>query len=236
MELHCIFSSKGSKCVVNKLTFTSSKSIRILGDRGPNQTNEIVTTLEVCDMNIGKFPRGIGSCFPNLRYLYVENCGIKQISRDDFTDLEKLNELNLSYNQIHELSADVFSSFFYTGVYDDGLKRLLLNGNGLKFIHRKAFEGLNSVTLIELGNNDCIDKVYSFTFDTTLSVFQALMLQEIAAKCKPPPLADEKKDNSQSKPDQCIEEVWSGRISILSIFVLMLCILQAVYMNFMYNK
>lgn len=79
MELQCKFSLRGAKCVVNKLLFTDSKSIRILGERGSNQTNENVTTLEICDMNIGKFPLGIGSCFPNLTHLYVENCGIKHI-------------------------------------------------------------------------------------------------------------------------------------------------------------
>lgn len=61
-------------------------------------------------------PKNTGEKYPNLIGYDARDCSIKEISKEDFKGLSKLQRLYLNYNQIEKISDDTFDSI--SGVHE----------------------------------------------------------------------------------------------------------------------
>lgn len=73
------------------------------------------------------FPRNLKRFFPRLIGLYIDNCGLKEISCDDLRGLEALEFLGLSFNLLTSLPNDLFTNM-------PKLKVISFCGNKLRYL------------------------------------------------------------------------------------------------------
>lgn len=175
MDISCEYeiSSSRYRCVVTKLEFNDTSVVRVF-EKHPGQD---VHELEIQDIHLGKFPRGIGKAFPFLKRLWIVNCGVKEIKRSDFNDLTNLKTLNMKRNLITELRDDVFDKL-------PGLVYLSLSHNFISIIDTKVFAALKNLDRLNLQSNTSVNRVWKDL--TKLENFNNAMNQ-IEERCKPIP-------------------------------------------------
>jgi hypothetical protein len=91
-------------CHMRTQTSIDGKSFKISSSRDEN--------VKAIDMSENKkiifLPDSPADVFPNLEIYYSFNCAIKEITRENFRGLIKLNYLQLAYNQIEIIRSDTF--------------------------------------------------------------------------------------------------------------------------------
>lgn len=71
--------------------------------------NEVLASLTFDgNKKVSYLPIKVHKSFPNLRNLTARNCSLKSISRYNFENLTKLDQLRLDYNQIKKISSEAF--------------------------------------------------------------------------------------------------------------------------------
>lgn len=177
MDLHCEFRREWRySCIVKNFAINNTKTIRIHGDHAKGRSNRDVEEVIFGKINLREFPRGIGTAFPSLKKLVLENCAIERISRDDFVDLGNLKFLFLGQNRITELQRDVF-------IHLKGLFHLDLIKNKIKFIHPGAIESLFKLQHLDLRENDNINKKFDILLSDEKS--RVKMIEEVTFLCNP---------------------------------------------------
>lgn len=141
---------------------------------------------------ISFLPVHVGETFPNLLNYGASRCAIKEILKENFKGLSKLNYLYLDQNQIKRIPSDTFEDledlkYLFLGnnviLFCD---LLLLNlycitdNNNIVLIDGAVFRGLNKLTDVDLNKNACIDK----RFITQEDIIQKLQ-QTVDEKCSP---------------------------------------------------
>lgn len=58
--------------------------------------------------NVKYLPYKIHTQFPNLIIYKSNRCAVKQIAMDNFENLSKLKEIELSFNHVQKISANIF--------------------------------------------------------------------------------------------------------------------------------
>lgn len=175
MDITCEYdiSKTRFRCVVKKITFNISNKIRVNSDY---KGKDSVPELDISEIPLYKFPRGVGETFPSLQRLWIVGCGLKEITRHDFLDLTSLKTLNLKKNFIEEIREDVFMDL-------TGLKYLSLSHNNIRIVHPKAFDPLTNLERLNLQSNLLIHGVYK---DLKDEVTRRNAFQHIEDKCKVP--------------------------------------------------
>lgn len=167
---------------VKQVSYNATEEVRVFGNYPKGKSNRDVQWLEIKDLHLEKFPRGIRANFPSLTGLRIDSCGIKKICHSDFVGLSNLHSLSLNGNLIEELSRDVFVNLRY-------LINLHMRRNLIKFIHPKAFDPLTELRLLDLRENSSID-AQCLSLDK--AILRKEMMEEIANCCKPLSAHDEK--------------------------------------------
>jgi hypothetical protein len=159
------------RCIITNITFNDSKKVHLreFKHEGSKQVQEV----EIRDLRLQKFPRGLGCVFPKLRRLWIVNCGIEEISGRDFEDLPHLKRLNLKQNRIINLRSGVFDNL-------SGLTYLSLAGNFIRDVHPKVFQPLKNLDALNLQNNTSINAYWK---DLGTENNRKVALEEIERKC-----------------------------------------------------
>ncbi|KAL7026929.1 hypothetical protein ACKWTF_005238 [Chironomus riparius] len=97
--------------------------------------------------NIKYLPDNIALVFPNLKEITAENSAIELILPGDFEDLNKLENIVLSGNDLKSIEPETFDGL-------DNLKNLDLSNNQIEFIDEDAFGRLPSLKNLDLDNNE----------------------------------------------------------------------------------
>jgi Leucine rich repeat len=185
MDLVIEYNLNTNSSKVTSLTFNDSEQFKVTCDVQDEKYKES-DVIYIDGIDLKKFPRGIGSLFPNLVAFSLTNCNIKDISFEDFADLGHLKELNLSNNLIVSLRGNVFNNV-------QGLNKLIVAYNKIKFVDVKLFDALPNLEKISFYNNTCISKTwsdeeytlgYSQTFSDTIKSLRNF-ISEVAIRCKP---------------------------------------------------
>lgn len=112
-DLNCTI-HKGRLAFIPEVEYCWVESLEI---RTPNETITSVngqttpTELQGLMMSflpVDYLPKGIGTFFPKLIELLVEDCGLKSISAADLENLGELESIQMFNNSIEELSSDLF--------------------------------------------------------------------------------------------------------------------------------
>lgn len=175
MEITCEYeiSRTHYRCIITKITFNRSNKVHVYSE---HKGKDNVPEVEIRDIYLDKFPRGIGETFPSLERLWIIGCGIKDITRRDFVGLSKLKTLNLKRNMIEEIHEDTFQDL-------SNLKYLSLSYNNIRFVHPKAFKSLVKIETLSLQSNSFIDGTWN---DLTNENNRRDALYQIEGKCKRP--------------------------------------------------
>lgn len=146
------------------------------GDHMPGKSDLNVTTVVISGLPIDGFPKKIGFIFPNIRELLIEDCGIKNISRQDLEGLEKLRFLSLKKNELTVIPNDLFTGF-------ESLDTLVLSFNKIDTASSKFLQPIiNTIDFVDLACNLAIDTVfYLGNRSYTMKHFMA----EIDENCRP---------------------------------------------------
>lgn len=143
------------------------------------------TELSIVASELKTIPKNLfANCFTRLKFLKVSNCGIWEISRDDFTYADNLIKLDLSHNQISKVPKYTFELAPKVEIIDlsnnriethgieefafeksTSLKQLNLTNNSLKYISSDWLAPLTSLEVLDLSNFG--SKAENFAFATT---------------------------------------------------------------------
>ncbi|XP_069731846.1 leucine-rich repeat-containing G-protein coupled receptor 6 [Phaenicophaeus curvirostris] len=108
------------------------------------------TSLEVLTLTragIHLLPRGMCQQLPSLRVLELSHNQIEDLP--SFHRCQRLEELGLQHNRIHEIRADTFVQLI-------ALRSIDLSWNFIQFIHPEAFVTLHSLTKLDLTDNQLV--------------------------------------------------------------------------------
>lgn len=101
-------------------------------------------------------PLGLFDRYPLLRTVYTWNVGLQKLNRSSFRNALHLTTLDLTKNQIANLTADTFALAM-------NLKQLELTTNAIRLIDEQAFVGLSRLRVLYLDNNR-IESLAAMTF------------------------------------------------------------------------
>jgi hypothetical protein len=180
--------SQSYRAIVKKLEDDTSDDIKIEGQHLSGKTNNQVQSMEIRNIELFKVPGGIGAVFNFIKTLWLEECNIHGIVREDFRNFKRLRELKLGKNQIQVLNADVFSEM-------PNLTYLSLAHNLLTAIDPHVFDSLRKLNKLNLQHNSKINAVFSDIADETN---RQRALKEIIFHC---PMPDVKPDVIMVLPD-----------------------------------
>lgn len=119
-----------------------------------NEDNYSVHGIYFDDCIIEYFPRGLHIIFPNLKIVSITSSRLKEISREDLVGLEKIEELQVSHNQLRSLPSNLF----------EGMKELTT----VSFFNNKLMR-LSSNILIPIVNNNL--KKVDFRLNCNVNAF-----------------------------------------------------------------
>lgn len=230
MDLKCKFAYNSSLtepekvyvCYVKSASITSfdNRTIRsICGVHKDGNGDNDVKAIYFHGTVVEFFPLGLQEIFPNLIGVLVENCGLKEITRNDLKDLRKLESLYLGFNQLTTLPSNLFED-------KPELKRISLNFNKLKFVRSKLLEPLkdNKLILVNFCDNKNIDYQCRTNAASSLSAEALENLMEIIEEnCQAPEAEIEEeigKEAHKAVIMRQFEMYWTyGKFTDFSFFV-----------------
>jgi BTB/POZ domain len=201
MELQCVFldfpwylgdaRKDRYTCKIDKILITEpgTEITSFVGKHLLNRTNNDVTGIFFKTSIVHYFPKNLHKVFPNLNALSIDNCGLKEISREDLIGLEKLEDICLPQNKLRSLPHDLFEGMV-------NLKEITFNENKLEFLRSKLLDpiAVNGIIRLDFRGNTKIDAFYQPGKIKSVGSLQELM-KIIDKNCEPP--KDEREDFAQ---------------------------------------
>ncbi|NWU90842.1 LGR6 protein, partial [Upupa epops] len=126
---------------LHTLSLNGATDIREFPDLKGTNSLEVLTLTRA---GIHLLPKGMCQQLPSLRVLDLSHNQIEDLP--SFHRCQRLEELGLQHNRIHEIRADTF-------VHLMALRSIDLSWNYIQFIHPEAFVTLHSLTKLDLTDN-----------------------------------------------------------------------------------
>lgn len=135
-------------------------------------TNNEVQCLKFYNNAVNYFPRGLPAIFPNLIYLNIGMCGLKEIRREDLIGLEKLKCLILSGNSLTTLPDNLLVGMKSLEIVD-------FSCNQIEFMSPKIFmaNDLGLLKRVNLLENKFINAWFSANTMERLAVSEQSLLR-----------------------------------------------------------
>jgi hypothetical protein len=133
------------------ITSPNEEITSINGNSGSDAIRNDVKAFFASSHVIYYFPRGLEKFFPNIKVIYINNCQLKTITKQNLEPFSQLTKLYLQFNEIEELEDDLFAA-------NEKLLYINLHSNKIKFIGDPTFEPLKHLNTLYLHNNPCINK------------------------------------------------------------------------------
>lgn len=137
-------------CTVTSCNFTTRCKLLHKG----STDNSKVKALSFKNTTVHYIPRGLPTLFPNLSFLLIENCGLKEVSAADMVGLGKLEVFRAPYNKIATLPVELFKK---TPI----LKDVSFKRNSIQNFDARILEPIkDTIEVFNILRNPGIDKVY----------------------------------------------------------------------------
>lgn len=126
------------------------KTLKFYGDGITDESHHLIKSIyfEKCLMR--KIPTGLSEIFPNLETLWINQCGLEVITKDDLAGFKNLKALLLPNNDLTSLPGNIFEENKF-------VEKLSFRDNKLASIGRNLLDPLLKVSFVDLRNNFCID-------------------------------------------------------------------------------
>jgi hypothetical protein len=139
-----------------------------------------ITAIEFTNCALLEIPRAeiLLDLVKNLTSLFVMDCNLTKISREDLRGLGSLKELYLTYNSIEQLPKGLFE-------FTPNLEIISFWRNRIKEIDADILDPLKNLKHFDLMDNISINAIYSSIEDYDVKVTLAQLKAEIREKCAP---------------------------------------------------
>lgn len=211
-------------CQVTSASITQSDSRTIQSFSGNHLTgksNDDVVAVWFKKTVVQFFPQGLHRIFPNLISVRIDNCELKEITRDDLTGLQNLEMIYLANNQLTTLPSNLFQNM-------PKLKKIDFHINNLEFLSSKLMRPLmnNALTWVDFRKNKNINALY-MNASNSMHPESVDTIEElnkiIDINCKVPEGETEERDEKEDhkvKTLQGLNKLWATRkFPDFSIFV-----------------
>lgn len=121
-----------------------------------NQTSDTITQYFARNLNIERFPSGLGDFFTRLEVIRITACNMRLLFKGDLENLGHLKYLDLVSNKIEKLESNTFENV-------PTLVEVILNNNRLQFIGSKLLDPLKKLHLVSFGGNVCTTSHATFS-------------------------------------------------------------------------
>lgn len=143
-------------CTVNSCNIRT-REIAIAAFKGKHETsknNNSVTALRFVDTDVRYIPKNLTKIFPNLTYLAIRNCGLKEVLAADMMGLARLQVFWVPENKITMLPVDLFKRMPI-------LKEVDFKSNLIQKLDVKVLEPIKNLILsFCVENNVGIDEMF----------------------------------------------------------------------------
>lgn len=146
-QIYCVF-VRFVDNTENKITAFNSP------DRFEERGRESVTHIIFYRGKLPTFPREISEFFPNLKYVDIFDCGLKEITKEDLKCLPKLEKLKLDSNPLKFLPNDLFE-------FTPKVRILSFLNNKIDAIGEKLVDKLEHLTDADFSGNPAINFKYN---------------------------------------------------------------------------
>lgn len=137
--------------VSNLITFLSDRTItNIKGTHLEGKSNDDVEAVLAERQSCQYLPINLGEHFNNLIILKVMKSKVLHLTKDDLDGLNKLRQLDLSYNPITRLHNDFFKGHAT-------IERFSFYDCSLNYIEKGALDSLTNLKEAHFQHNECID-------------------------------------------------------------------------------
>lgn len=129
-----------------------TKVFKAFGNHMVGHSSSNVEELSIQQKKVAYMPNGIGDVFPQLDLLFIAECGLQSVKKENFENMKRLTMLSISQNNIKQLPVDVFynlKSLEWVDIGENLLtslpENLLDNAPDLQeiYAYRNKFEFLN---------------------------------------------------------------------------------------------
>lgn len=184
MEIECDYND--SRCVkyscyvhTSSITEPSTAVKSFNGGHRSGKGNGDVEAVWFSCTTVEYFPINLQMHFANMKILTINQCGLKEISRDDLRGLGRLVDLDLSKNELITLPNDLFVDM-------PNLIRVYMYENKIEFASSKLIEPLanNGLEYFSLRGNTSIDTWFNAESSANISIED--FMAEIDEMCKHP--------------------------------------------------
>lgn len=119
-----------------------------------NKTGTDVDGLYIANGVYQYLPININEYFPNLKAIWVQHTGLKEIKPCHLSAYKDLREISIQQNEIETLDNDLFAK-------NKKLEYINLSNNKIKYVDANIFRNLDATLfiVIRIVKNPCIDEV-----------------------------------------------------------------------------
>lgn len=136
------------------------------------QDNRSVMGLSFEGAGIDYMPRNLSTIFPNLSFLLIDNCGLKEVSAEDMVGLEKLEAFWVPNNKIETLPVELFEKM-------TEVKEVDFHGNLIQRFDWKVLEPIKAtIQFFALSDNPGLNEVFEKDSNSVENFIKMLKLSE----------------------------------------------------------
>jgi hypothetical protein len=160
------------QCDTDGMNIESHSTLKAAtGQHMSGKTDSDVTRLNLENQVLHYIPAGLENIFPNLIAIRIASCHLKTISASNLSPFPNLVDINLPFNDIESLPADLFS------VAGSKIQYVYFGGNKITYTGIDVLKGLSSPVFYEInfGGNPCVDLVVAQDDTAGLNNLQTLL-------------------------------------------------------------
>lgn len=126
--------------------------ISLIGTHLVGKSNRDVEAVWFSKTVVNYVPRGLHTSFPNLTGICISECGLMEITRDDFKGLENFKIIYFNNNQLKHLQSNLCVNM-------PKLTHISFNSNKLEFVSSKLLQPImsNGLDLVDFRKNKNIN-------------------------------------------------------------------------------
>lgn len=103
--------------------------------------------------NMPTFPRELSEFFPNLKFIFIYDCNMTTMSKDDLKGFNKLEKLMINHNKIKFLPGNLFD-------YTPDILEISFVDNKITKVGPEIFDNLKNLEEADFGRNSRINYRY----------------------------------------------------------------------------
>lgn len=198
-------------CIIKSIDM-KNRGVEIKAIKGVHSYQlENVRGLEITNTNAEYFPRGLSKLFPNLQFVELSNCRLKEISKRDLNGLENLKILRLPNNKLTSLPDNLFAGMNHLKIID-------FSNNKLEHLSSNLFMPVeNFLTFANFKNNPKVDAAFEAETGKTLHKLMSIIEESCPTTAQSLQIQQQTQEMVQCRTKKFKQLFETGKFSDLSI-------------------